>query len=518
MSKTSDDRDPLNLPAVPLAPLRSDDPAQLGHFRILGRLGTGGMGIAYLASDPHQNWIVVKRIWPHLAADRVFRSRLNRELGVMRSIVSDSTATLVDASSDEQDPWFAMEFIPGVTLVREVDDAGPLDPEASEQFAKQLLDVLSDVHSAGVTHRDLKPSNIMLSPTGPQLIDFGIAGLEGVTQLTETGSVVGSNGWLAPEQVRGEDATSATDIHAWALCALFAATGRSPFAADNSATAIYRVLEITPDIPELLSPGLKNALHAALAKDPAARPTIAQLKMQLESSPDLTSEGRDSYRGVGVQPPTPESQMSPAPRQFTRSSHDPINPSESPIRWGSFWVTFWISLFAFVLLLWGNTTFFPEDSITQWSLTVTFSPVLVVFLIGFRPTEFARVRRSPLTYSAIAIALFLILSLTLSAWALGAWGPDAAAPALGLLVLVAPTSLLVALWILPAAWVALLAKKNKRNMLPSLILGSLVPGLGPLVGFFLTSPTSRQKRVYWLTLGTIVSFIGTFAVLAATSS
>jgi hypothetical protein len=276
------------LPPVPLEPLTEDDPSQLGNYRLLGRLGAGGMGVAYLASDSARNWIVVKTIWPHLAADRAFRARLVRELQVMRTVSGGTTAALLNADTESATPWFAMEFIPGTTLARKVEDSGPLSSDELNTFALDLLRAVQSVHAAGVTHRDLKPANIMLSPTGPRLIDFGVADLEGGTQLTRTGAVLGSTGWLAPEQVRGDDATAATDMHAWALCVLYAATGTSPFGAENSATAIYRVLETTPDVPAFIEEPLRSVVTAALAKDPLSRPTPDQAINQLNGPPAAT--------------------------------------------------------------------------------------------------------------------------------------------------------------------------------------------------------------------------------------
>jgi hypothetical protein len=292
------------LPPVPLEPLAGDDPDRVGDFRLLGRLGSGGMGVAYLAAGPTQNWVVVKTVWKHLAADRSFRARLSRELDAMGRASGPHTASLLDSDVLADPPWFAMEFIPGMTLTRRVDDSGALVMAEVVTLAAAMVDVLVSVHGAGIVHRDLKPSNIMMSPTGPKLIDFGIAEMSEGTQLTKTGMVLGSAGWLAPEQVRGDQVTSATDIHAWALCVLYAATGAPPFGADNSTATIYKVLEAVPVIPQEIPSPLRELLSAAVAKEPSHRPTLERLSSELNPvqfpvTPAPTTPVLDTGRPAG---------------------------------------------------------------------------------------------------------------------------------------------------------------------------------------------------------------------------
>lgn len=243
---------------------------------MLGRLGTGGMGVAFLAERGGQ-WAVVKMIRTDLAEDRHHRARIARELEAMRLAAGPHTAALFDSDLDGDPAWFAMEFIPGMTLTRHVEQHGPLGREDLQEFAARLADVLVAVHGAGVVHRDLKPSNIMLSPDGPRLIDFGIADLAEGTQLTRTGAVLGSTGWLAPEQVTGDPVTAATDIHAWSLCVLYAAVGQPPFGGDTASASLYRVLEFTPEVPDLVPDPVRGLAQAALAKDPTRRPTLDRI-------------------------------------------------------------------------------------------------------------------------------------------------------------------------------------------------------------------------------------------------
>lgn len=300
------------LPPVPMEPLRERDPRELGGFRMLGRLGYGGMGVAYLA-EQDGTWAVVKVVRSDLSDSSTFRARLVRELEAMRRATGPHTAAVLASDLDADPAWFAMEYIPGANLGRDIPERGPLSGSDLDAFAHGLADALAHVHAVGVIHRDLKPSNVMMSPTGPRLIDFGIAGMEEGTHLTRTGSIVGSTGWLAPEQVTGDPVSFATDVHAWALCVLFAATGNPPFGADTSTAAMYRVLETTPDIPASIGQPLRDLLTGAVAKDPAYRPSMDQVTAALRTGTT-----------AGWAPPAPAarartaSAVPPAPQPRTR--------------------------------------------------------------------------------------------------------------------------------------------------------------------------------------------------------
>jgi serine/threonine protein kinase len=284
-------------PAVPLEPLRALDPKSLGGWRMLGRLGTGGMGVAFLA-ERDGLWAVVKMIRSDLSDDRSHRARISRELDAMRLAEGPHTASLYESDLDGDPAWFAMEFIPGLTLTRRIDEVGRFSGEDLQAFSIKLAEVLEAVHSVGIVHRDLKPSNVMLSPDGPKLIDFGIADLTEGTQLTRTGAVLGSTGWLAPEQVTGDAVSSATDVHAWGLCVLYAATGEPPFGGDSASASLYRVLEFTPDVPDSVGSPLRGLVRDALSKDPTRRPKLDRICSVLAPPPP---------------PPTPEPTTKSAP-------------------------------------------------------------------------------------------------------------------------------------------------------------------------------------------------------------
>ena len=265
-----DDSLNADAPRVPLEPLYSRDPRQLGDYRLLGRLGSGGMGVAFLAEAP-SGWAVVKLLRPDIADDRRRRRWIARELEAMRLAAGPFTASLLEEHVDEDPSWFAMEFIPGMTLQRHIDESGPLKAPALNEFASRLKTGLIGIHAHGLVHRDLKPSNIILSPSGPRLIDFGIAYVPGATQWT-TGVVMGSLGWLAPEQIQGAEPSPATDTYAWALCVIFAATGKPPFGSISGPMEGYKPFLATPEIPAAIHEPLRTEVIRALSTDPALRP------------------------------------------------------------------------------------------------------------------------------------------------------------------------------------------------------------------------------------------------------
>ena len=304
------------LPAVSLEPLQRRDPRALGDYRLLGRLGTGGMGVAFLAEGP-EDWVVVKMVRSDLADDSSFRFRLARELEAMRLVEGPHTARLFAEDLDDEVPWFAMEFIPGLTLARRIVDIGPMPADEATLFAGDLCEALESIHQAGITHRDLKPGNIMLSPSGPRLIDFGIAEVSDATQLTRTGTVLGSTGWLSPEQITGDPVGPATDVHAWALCILYAFTGQQPFGGSSSPATMYRVIEVTPDVPSFIDEPVRSLLLAALAKDSAKRPTLDRIRHELgRELKQAPSIGEDSAVEV-CEPSSPADSSSEASVEAT---------------------------------------------------------------------------------------------------------------------------------------------------------------------------------------------------------
>ncbi len=259
-----------------MEPLQPEDPEQLGRYRLEARLGAGGMGRVYLGSTPEGRRAAVKMIRHDLAGDTGFRHRFRREVSAALSVAGLFTARVLDADPDGDPPWLATEFVEGPALRDAVLAHGPLPADQLLPLARGLAQALGAVHAAGLVHRDLKPANVLLSPTGPKVIDFGIAWSAGGTQLTGTGQAVGTPEYMAPEQIAGTGGGPAIDVFALGATLVFAATGRGPFAADQPAAVLYRILHLEPDLTGVPA-GLRDLVRACLDKDPARRPTAQQI-------------------------------------------------------------------------------------------------------------------------------------------------------------------------------------------------------------------------------------------------
>ncbi|MDT0345589.1 serine/threonine-protein kinase [Streptomyces litchfieldiae] len=261
--------------------LRREDPRVVGTFKLHRRLGAGGMGVVYLGSDRRGQRVALKVIRPDLAEDQEFRSRFAREVSAARRIRGGCTARLVAADLDATRPWFATQYVPGPSLHDKVAESGPLSAAETAAVGAALAEGLVAVHEAGVVHRDLKPSNILLSPKGPRIIDFGIAWSTGASTLTHVGTAVGSPGFLAPEQVRGQPVTPASDVFSLGATLAYATLGDSPFGQGSSEVMLYRVVHEEPQlrgVPAALAP----LLRACLAKSPQERPSTLQLSLRLK--------------------------------------------------------------------------------------------------------------------------------------------------------------------------------------------------------------------------------------------
>ncbi|GIH68006.1 serine/threonine protein kinase [Sphaerimonospora thailandensis] len=256
------------------------DPTAIGPYRLAGRIGAGGMGIVYAGMDGSGRRAAVKVIHPELSRDPEFRTRFKREVALLQRVTGACTVRVLAFDLDAAQPWLATEYVAGPTLAQRVDESGPLSEEEIIGLAAGLAEALRSLHAAGVVHRDLKPSNVILSPTGPRLVDMGIARALDETSVTRTGVVVGSPGWISPEEYRGDDVGPAADVYGWALLVLFAATGRPPFGTGRPEVLAMRVLAETPSVdgvPDSLAP----AIGKALAKDPDTRPSAEKILAQI---------------------------------------------------------------------------------------------------------------------------------------------------------------------------------------------------------------------------------------------
>ncbi|GAA4905949.1 serine/threonine-protein kinase [Streptomyces coeruleoprunus] len=268
-----------------MQPLEPGEPQVIGPYRLLGRLGSGGMGRVYLARSAGGRTVAVKVVHPHFALDEEFRARFRREVESARRVGGQWTAPVLDADPEAPVPWVATGYVAGPSLAQTVAAHGPL-PEASVRvLGAGLAEALAAVHALGLVHRDVKPSNVLLALDGPRLIDFGIArATDGTASLTSTGVSIGSPGYMSPEQIlgkAGQGVTGATDVFSLGAVLAYAATRTAPFSGDSSAALLYKVVHEEPDLDPSLPAGLRDLVAACLAKDPATRPAPADVARAL---------------------------------------------------------------------------------------------------------------------------------------------------------------------------------------------------------------------------------------------
>lgn len=256
--------------------LHAADPHSIGPYRLLKRIGAGGMGVVYLAEDANGRQVALKLVRPELADDPAFRSRFRREVHAGQRVGGICTAKYLDADLESEHPYLVTEYVEGGNLADYVASHGPLAGEQLIGLAVGLAEAIVAMQASGVIHRDLKPTNVLMATSGPKVVDFGVShAIEG-TALTQTGMVVGSPSWMAPEQAQGREATPAVDVFSWGATVAFAATGRFPFGEGRPDAVIYRVVHEEPDLSGV-DPKLLPMVIAALSKDPSTRPAADKL-------------------------------------------------------------------------------------------------------------------------------------------------------------------------------------------------------------------------------------------------
>jgi serine/threonine kinase PknH len=259
-----------------MEPLSANDPRMIGEFRLRSRLGAGGMGQVYLGFSPAGRAVAIKVIHSQFAADPEFLRRFSHEVKAARAVGGMYTAPVVDSSVTDSSPWLATAYVPGPPLSEIVAEHGPLPEAAVWRLAAGLAEALRAVHAAGVIHRDLKPANVLLADEGPHVIDFGISRPFHGTQLTSAGMVIGTPGYMSPEQAKTGPAGPASDIFSLGCVLTYAATGNPPFGGDNPASVLFRIVSAEPDLSRV-PPKLRQVIEACLKKDPAQRPEPAQV-------------------------------------------------------------------------------------------------------------------------------------------------------------------------------------------------------------------------------------------------
>ena len=323
------------------APLEPGDPRALGQYEVVGRLGVGGQGAVFLGKAPGGEYVAIKLLHAQMANDPAARARFTREVTAAQKVEPFCTARVLEADLHGDQPYVVSEFIDGPSLHDVVAHNGPFGAAELERLAIGTVTALAAIHEAGIVHRDFKPNNVMLASDGPRVVDFGIARTVNSQEsaVTATGMVVGTPGYLAPEQLTGAPLTPAVDIFAWGATMVFAATGQSPFEADTLPVIINRILNEEPDLSRLPSGPLRDMIARCLSKDAGLRPPAPQLLLQLLGSVgaapanpsaeqhDLLNQGTR----IAAQMPAPP-RVPPAPQPTPPPQ--PITPPPMPMNQG----------------------------------------------------------------------------------------------------------------------------------------------------------------------------------------
>ncbi|GAB4085474.1 hypothetical protein GCM10028784_21040 [Myceligenerans cantabricum] len=268
--------------AATFTSLRPDDPRHLGPYRLLGVLGSGGMGTVYLGRTPDGETVAVKVVRLDLTGEQEFRERFAREVDAARRVDGSHTAELVYADPHGRLPWMATAFVLGPSLREAINEGGPLDVGTLRALGLGLAEGLTTIHAAGLVHRDLKPGNVLLTSGGARIIDFGIARALEATAITSVSQVLGTASYMSPEQVRGFEAGPASDVFSFGCLLVYAATGVAPFGTGHAESVAYRVVHTEPDLDGVPSE-LLVLVKDCLAKEPSARPTPQEIVARITS-------------------------------------------------------------------------------------------------------------------------------------------------------------------------------------------------------------------------------------------
>jgi serine/threonine protein kinase len=331
-----------------MEPLSVNDPRVVGEFALRARLGSGGMGRVYLGFSPGGRAVAIKVVHPELARDPEFLRRFRQEVASARAVSGMYTAPVVGSGVDDDPPWLATAYVPGPPLADVVSRHGPLPEAAVWRLAAGLADALRAVHACGLVHRDLKPGNVLLAADGPHVIDFGISRAFEGTALTSTGMVVGTPGYMSPEQAEGRQAGPPSDVFSLGCVLVYAATGNAPFGGGSAPSVLYRVVTAEPDLGGVPA-NLRQVIAACLAKSAAQRIGLTQLTTMISAlGPPLPTTlgafwpepiasiiaGDQAHptTQVNASPSSPPP-VSPAPVSPAPVSPAPVSPAQAGWTW-----------------------------------------------------------------------------------------------------------------------------------------------------------------------------------------
>jgi hypothetical protein len=266
-------------------PLLPGDPQRLGPYELLGRLGVGGQGAVFLGRTGSGRHVAIKLLHPELLDNAAARGRFIREAIAAKKVARFCAAQVLDADMAGDRPYIVSEYVPGPSLRAVVAEQGSITGGALDRLAIGIATALVAIHQVEIVHRDLKPANVLIGPDGPRVIDFGIARALDTPSATSSRGV-GTPGYMAPEQLRGEDVGAAADVFAWGATIAYAATGRSPFGSDSIGAVLMRCLSEPADLAGLSGP-LRDLVDAALDKNPANRPAARGLLLRMLGHEEL---------------------------------------------------------------------------------------------------------------------------------------------------------------------------------------------------------------------------------------
>ena len=325
--------------------LKPGDPSRVGNYRLIGRLGEGGMGQVFLGLSPGGRQVAVKVIHPGYASGKQFRERFAREIEAARRVGGFHTASVVDADPGADPPWMVTAFIQGPSLQQAVAEGGPFSLERVCRLGAGLAEGLAAIHACGLVHRDLKPSNVILADDGPRIIDFGIARAAEASPMTTAGMVVGTYSYMSPEQLRGDVAGPASDVFALGCTLAFAATARITFGDDSIVTVVYRITTEPPDLSGVTEEhGFRELVRDCLSKSPANRPSLATIMDRLAETGTaaqavLADPAADYWRAPEPPPvpyvaaggPQPSSYVAPPePKPYPRAAESAAGQAGFP--------------------------------------------------------------------------------------------------------------------------------------------------------------------------------------------